>query len=424
MPKQTLLTIACLALLLRIPDLLPQFRDYRVFDWSTIPAVLDFAPRRSMAEEQERLRPDLDRTIARSTAYLQGNLDHFFGQLAKLEEDRQGVVRVLHYGDSPTTADMITADVRALLQKRFGDGGHGYHLLDKPWAWYEHRGVSTRASGWSIDAATQPPHADGRFGLGGVSFRGGPGARTEFRFSSPQAAADLDAEPGELTLQQESPERWVLAANGPARAFGVTFRSGRPGVIYDSLGLNGASITVLARTFEEAHWIERLRQAAPALIVINYGTNESVYAQFVDTAFEIELRRALVRVRQALPDASILLMSPMDRGTRSATGEIVTVPALSRLVNIEQRVAAELGIGFFNTFAAMGGSGTMGRWYQAEPRLVNADFIHPMPAGARIVGGLLDKALMHAYAQYQVRSRDEKLSRLREEIAQGKGLRR
>ena len=30
----------------------------------------------------------------------------------------------------------------------------------------------------------------------------------------------------------------------------------------------------------------------------------------------------------------------------------------------------------------------MGRWYAAEPRLVGADFIHPMPAGAKIVGEL------------------------------------
>ena len=40
-------------------------------------------------------------------------------------------VRILHYGDSPTTADLITADVRTLLQDRFGDAGHGVHLIAK-----------------------------------------------------------------------------------------------------------------------------------------------------------------------------------------------------------------------------------------------------------------------------------------------------
>ncbi|MFN7543065.1 MAG: hypothetical protein ACK5TN_09760, partial [Acidobacteriota bacterium] len=43
-------------------------------------------------------------------------------------------LRLAHSGDSPTTADLITADIRALLQKRFGDAGHGFYLIDKPWA--------------------------------------------------------------------------------------------------------------------------------------------------------------------------------------------------------------------------------------------------------------------------------------------------
>jgi hypothetical protein len=45
----------------------------------------------------------------------------------------------------------------------------------------------------------------------------------------------------------------------------------------------------------------------------------------------------------------------------------------------------------------MGGEGTMGRWYQAQPRLVSADFMHPLPAGAAIVGGLFESALVKSY---------------------------
>ena len=39
----------------------------------------------------------------------------------------------------------------------------------------------------------------------------------------------------------------------------------------------------------------------------------------------------------------------------------------------------------------------------AEPRLVSADFIHPMPAGARLVGTLLYNALMDGYNSYKQR---------------------
>jgi hypothetical protein len=403
MPRKTALTLITLFALLRVPDLIPKFRDYKVFDWAVMASVFEFKPRRTVLDEQQTLRPDIQQVAAQTDGHLTGSLDRFYQALLDLDEGRPRTVRVLHYGDSPTTADMITADARILLQKRFGDAGHGYHLVARPWAWYEHRGVSNTAEGWRIETASLSKKRDGRYGLGGVSFQGEPGASARFRFRVPQEIAKLDAPPdADAVLARLDSNTWELKV-GPngARAFGVTFFTGRPGVIYDSLGLNGAYISVLAKMFNEAHWADELREADPAMVVINYGTNESMYADFVDYALEKELREVIRRIRAAVPGAAILVMSPMDRGARSATGEITTVPALQRLVTIEQRVAASEGVSFFNTFAAMGGTGTMGRWYQAEPRLVGADFIHPMPNGARIVGTLLHNALMQGYQVYR-----------------------
>jgi hypothetical protein len=113
------------------------------------------------------------------------------------------------------------------------------------------------------------------------------------------------------------------------------------------------------------------------------------------------------RVKTAVPNASVLVMSPMDRGQRDSTGQITTVPTLPRLVGIQRRVAAEMECAFFNTFEAMGGEGTMGRWYLSQPRLVSADFMHPLPGGARKVGVLLDQALESGYRQYQARHRQQ-----------------
>jgi hypothetical protein len=87
----------------------------------------------------------------------------------------------------------------------------------------------------------------------------------------------------------------------------------------------------------------------------------------------------------------------MDRGEMKASGEIITPPAMERLIEQQQRIAAETGCAFFNTFEAMGGAGTMGRWYEERPRLVSADFMHPLPAGAAIVGGLFEGALVRSY---------------------------
>src|SRR5262249_61840461 len=74
-------------------------------------------------------------------------LDSFYAALTRTER-KESVTRIVHYGDSPITADLITGDVRALLQARFGDAGHGFLLADKPWAWYQHDRVKLSPSGW------------------------------------------------------------------------------------------------------------------------------------------------------------------------------------------------------------------------------------------------------------------------------------
>ncbi len=192
-----------------------------------------------------------------------------------------------------------------------------------------------------------------------------------------------------------------FSTEGAVRLFGITLEKQKTGVVYDSVGLNGASVSMLALIFNESHWAEELRHRNPDLVVLNYGTNESGFAAFLTREYEKELREAIRRVRTALPNASILVMSPMDRGQKNG-GEIETLPTIPRIVEIQRRVAAELGCGFFNTFEAMGGAGTMARWYDSQPRLVSADFIHPTPAGARIVATAFVRELTLGLNRYKL----------------------
>jgi lysophospholipase L1-like esterase len=450
LPLKSTLVILTLVALMKAPDALPAFKNYKVLDWQTIPAVLDFTPRKRSAapieDEQLRMHPEKDPASYKIFRLSDPahSLDHFFEALFRTETRQPGAItRILHYGDSPTTADLITGDARKLLQARFGDAGHGFVLLGKPWAWYDHNGVTLQDSGWIIDPATQSRLHDGLYGLGGVSFIGPVGAYTnvtlrdgshtsleisylrqpgggifqigaEGRILGTVDTRARSVEPGYSAFDIPPRARHfeIRVAAGPVRALGVRFEKPGPGIEYDSLGLNGAFVSVLARLFNAAHWSEQLRHLQPDLVIINYGTNESGYASFVDTSYEAELKEVIHRLRAALPDTSILLMSPMDRGTRETGGEIGTLPTIPRLVTIQQRVAIDTGCGFFNTFLAMGGPGTMGLWYQAEPRLVGGDFIHPMPAGAKIVGNLLYQALFDSYNQFKVRRMHERFAKV------------
>jgi lysophospholipase L1-like esterase len=370
-----------------------------------------------------------------TSAYLDdgdGVMDHFYAALDDLAAGRrERPVRIVHYGDSPTTADLITGDARELLQDRFGDAGPGFILIAKPWAWYGHHGVDVEGTGWKIDTAVGSMR-EAAYGLGGASFTGPVGAESRIRLEARKStsveveymqapgagkvevladgavAGEVDTAGDEVrngaatvALPPGTKEVVLRVKDAPVQVFGVAFGTGLKGVTYDSIGLNGASTTVMSRAFEPQEWGDALEHRDPDLVIINYGTNESSFPSYVEKQYEPELRRAIARVRAALPKASILVMSPMDRGAREGGDAISTMPAIPRLVEIQQRVAAELGCGFFNTYQAMGGDGTMAKWYDGHPRMVAADLIHPTPQGARIVAQLLTGQLLIGYERYQ-----------------------
>jgi lysophospholipase L1-like esterase len=369
-----------------------------------------------------------------------GALDTFYGGLASLDGPataRPEHVSILHYGDSPTTADLVTGDVRALLQQRFGDAGHGYLLIDKPWAWYGHRDTDITGHDWTVATAVGKMHPD-TYGIGGASFQGASDSATSHITLKDAAQSGVElaylAQPegGTVaitadnnagtdrplaTITTGSDTRrpaWqtislppgtkainITVAAGHVELFGETFEKRQRGILYNSLGLNGASTTVLSRGFDPDIWTTELRHDAPELIIINYGTNESSFASFVDTQYEGELRTAINRIRSALPNVSILVMSPLDRGERSGIDQIDTMATIPRIVAIQKRVASDTHCAFFDTFNAMGGVGTISRWYSAAPRLVSADLIHPTPQGALIIAQVFVRNLLRGYDTYK-----------------------
>ena len=361
------------------------------------------------------------------------SLDPFFAALWNLEQGKgSGIVTVLHYGDSPTTADLITGDVRAQLQAKFGDAGRGYTLIAKPWAWYGHRGVEISDHGWKWRTGVGLMR-QGIYGLGGAAFDGQPGAWSKFRLTESQqtslvveylakpngGAFEVDADDNKIAEQSTAADSQSVAflnlqlqagtqsvtlrpTSGTVTLFGIDFRRGTTGLLYDSLGLNGATTSVLARVLEPELWKQELAHAGPTLIIVNYGSNESSFGKFVHTQYANELRLAIQRIRTAAPGVPIMIMSPMDRGERNGLDDIETMSTIPEIVAIQRQAAAEQHCAFFDTFDAMGASGTMARWYAASPRLVTADLLHPTPQGATIVAGLFVSQLQLRYDRWKM----------------------
>ncbi len=372
-------------------------------------------------------------------------LDHFYASLANTEARQSGAItRITHYGDSPITNDGITGTTRRLLQEQFGDAGHGFILVDRPWEWYGHQAITfTSSGGWSDDSLMNPMTKDGMFGLGGVTFHASPGKTARF---APAASGDTGknfsradiyylTQPGggqfSVSVNGESSEPVSTSADaaksafrefkaarsgantfdlktvsGGVRMFGVALENDGPGVVYDSLGVNGAYAGLLARVMNESHWAEQLQHRKPDLLILNYGTNESQYASDDQMArYEKDLHEVVRRVRAALPTVSILIVSPMDRGTHAAGGRVITLDSIPKIVEMQHRVARDTGCGFLNLYTAMGGEGTMARWHEGRHHLVGGDLTHPNADGAITVGVLIYHAIVGGYAEYRERTK-------------------
>jgi lysophospholipase L1-like esterase len=364
-------------------------------------------------------------------------MDHFYEALLDTEEKQPGAItRICHFGDSPISGDLISGAARTLLQNRFGDSGHGFIFIAKPWDFYYHEGIHMEGKGWRVSSPVLPGGGGGSFGLGGASFTArSPAAYSHIRTTAkgegsavsryeifyeaqPRGgsfAAYVDKDPArDFPTDSETRSSAVVSisvkdgghalritpqGDGPVTLYGVALERDEPGVVYDTLGLLGGTAHHL--TFFHEDWIQDLRNRKPDLVILNFGTNESNYGYLPYAEYIHSYTLVIRRIRTALPDASILIMSPMDRGARDDDGDIVTIPSIPILVAAQESIARAEGVAFFNTFAAMGGMGTMARWYDNQPRLVTGDFTHPSYTGAAQVGSLLVNALLKGYEDYK-----------------------
>jgi lysophospholipase L1-like esterase len=344
--------------------------------------------------------------------------------------DPHGITRIVHIGDSPVCGDLITSEARARLQKEFGDGGPGWHLPSRPWEFYMHDRMTLNAGGWKANSQLlQSPGNKGDYGLAGIAFTSAspraystlhgwrknppPFSRLEIHYQQRPAGGSFEVivdgeQRDEISTAGEEravkmrsievpdgPHEVTLRpkGNGEVTLFGVVMERDQPGVVYDSLGSLGASIHWMTLPNRE-EWIESLRLRRPHLVILGLGTNESGYGYLPIAQYEADYKKVIQTIREALPAVSILIMAPMDRGTRGANGEIVTMPKIPELVEAQRRVARDNDCAFFDTYEAMGGEGTMARWYHGKPRLVNGDYTHPTLTGANRVGDWLVRALL------------------------------
>lgn len=351
-------------------------------------------------------------------------------------------VRIAYFGDSFIEADILTADLREMLQNKYGGEGVGYVCITSQVYGFRPT-VRHSFQGWNAHCVMDSVGFDSfKQGISGHYFVPSPGAFVELkgqkkyasRLDSCAQASILFYNKGEVTLtaklnqQEEVTEtfapadalqqmtvegklgavRWTVHHADSTLFYGVVME-GNHGISVDNYSLRGTSGLSLRSVP-----VQRLKQfnclRPYDLIVLQYGLNVATERGRNYDKYLAGMQMVIQHIKDAFPQAGILLVSVGDRDYRTEEGELKTMPGIKNLIRYQQRLAADSGVAFWNLYQAMGGEGSMATLVEATPPMANLDYTHINFRGGKYLAGLLYEALVYGKEQYDRRREYEEKS--------------
>jgi lysophospholipase L1-like esterase len=179
----------------------------------------------------------------------------------------------------------------------------------------------------------------------------------------------------------------IDGVEGSVEFFGVVVESSEPGVVIDTLGINGARVAT-PLVWDADRWIDEVRRRKPALAVIAYGTNETGDGT-PPAKYATQYEELVLRIRTAAPEVDCLIAGPTDRD-----GEGVIPGRAKAITAVQEEVAEQLGCAFFETQEAMGGEGGYKYWQELSGSLTSADGVHLAPQGYGELGAQMVRVLL------------------------------
>lgn len=347
----------------------------------------------------------------------------------RLAEKGKGRARLTFYGDSHTSEDLYTGYLRSRLQQRFGDGGPGLVMPVHPFPCHGYRDVLVTHFGpWKTIRVKGRHRPRDAYGLAGYAIESsksawgrielvntkGRGSKVShvdlFHLLQPRGGrveVIIDgAKAQQFSTQATSVQSGVkriersgrlfefrALGDGPVRLFGASLERSTTGVIVDAFGIPGS------KGRDQLVWDTNVQRAqldriAPDLLVLEYGTNESGGDLQGMPRYEQDLRAVVKRLRAVRPNTSCLLMGPSEWPERRPNGSYRPRTRTVGIIEVQRRVARDMGCAFFDTLAFMGGPGSMVRWTAHDPPLALSDHVHFTDEGHRRLASALESALL------------------------------
>lgn len=367
-------------------------------------------------------------------------LNGFFEKLFLLETTGQGLVDVVHIGDSHIQADFFSGVIRIGLQGRFGNAGRGLifpYRLAKSNEPSDYRTSSLVKWDYRRNVFADKPIP---IGIGGYTIKTFDStaaisvtvkqtdtidysvtkltlfhAKTEDQFdfavydslgneigyinttslgSSPFTSVFRFPRPMTKFVIKPCPRNF---SQNCAQIYGILLENERHGLRYDMIGVNGAEY----RHYNQSeYFIEQLQYLAPDLVILSMGTNEAFnYRGFNEADFYNQVDSLVKSLKKTNPGVTIMITTPGDSYKRAGRKGRVKNPVVPEMVNTLVRYANDNHIAYWDLFQVSGGWGSMSKWYSAG--MADKFRIHYSKKGYEIQGKLLLKALTESYDKYK-----------------------
>lgn len=359
-----------------------------------------------------------------------GYLEPFFQKMYEQRVYGGQKINIVHIGDSHILGNYLTHEVRRRVQSAFGDAGRG---LVFPYKLAGSNGprdylVETDAPWYGSNCQRNPDGAT-PFGLSGfllennsssgkLSLRLRDTSTAETRlFTKVTILHRQEDGPIDISVQDDLSnqkallfqqdaffrsyyfDRPVSQANllfskpadgqtgGRIALDGILLETEMAGVVYHSIGVNGAKFSDFVRA---RYFARQLADLNPDLVILSFGTNEA-QGKLTDNFVYQQMGELVGQIKKYTPGAYILFTTPADSYLKGRGFNPYMGPICADI----RRFARENGYALWDLFHLAGGEHSAQNWKSAG--LMAPDSVHYSRAGYSVQGKLFYQAFIRAY---------------------------
>lgn len=359
---------------------------------------------------------------------LSGNLSQLNKFFTALKSSKSKQVRIAHFGDSTLEGDLISADLRAFFQKKFGGKGVGLVPITSKDVAFRSTTDLSFSNDW-ITASFSKNRGKLPLGINGHAFANSDGSWVELKttnryktvkkfdvaklfYSNPKSGAKVEyslngkakvtktlSSSGKINVLEVKKSKsksikFIFPGAKSATYYGVSLE-GSTGVYLDNFALRGNSGVGLKKIKKD--YIKSFNDELDyKLVILEFGLNALKGKNTNFTRYERTMIKIIKKLKSAIPSASFILVGVHDKSIKKGS-KFITDPAVPKLVEAQKRIAKATGIAFWNLFEAMGGKNSMVKWVSSNPRKAFKDYIHFNEVGTKTEAKMIFDELMSKY---------------------------